>query len=356
MYICPHCGDLTGHKTRPCPTCSSSPKHQAGLRRQPLDWAIEITFGYSTSKYYGDALELARRANRYDQEGTGDEVVHTVRYGPSGIEEAKKLWDVVHRWVSSSMTIDGEEASKKDLTYGGLACYQNYREFGEGREFCFGSKKLKDYGSTWHDLNFLGCKSLGVSAFDRCGFSVQHSDPSWNGLGHFDEDGVWHFDKEQIRDRLEKRIHRHRFCPLLQPDKAYSAVERLPDTVDPNEHPDWFRNDRIPDIPDHAYEAGENRDAVVLRPSGFGRLNPFDLSPEIPYESHAEYYIEENLSVGITGEGVVKDRSLADMLLTPPGEASEDENPETRTRSRRWILGVCVVLVILAGFLLAALL
>jgi hypothetical protein len=356
MYICPHCGDLTDDETRPCPTCNRSPKQQDGCRRAPLDWAITITFGQSPSKYYDEALDLARRANWYKQEGAGEEVIHTVRFGPGEIEEARELWDIIHRWVSSSMAIEGEEISKKDLTYGGLGCYQNYREFGGGREFCFGSKKLKDYGSRWYDLNFLGCKSLGMSAFDRCDQSDQHSGPSWNGLGHFDEDDVWHFDKEQIRDRLEKRIHRYRFCPLLQPGKAYSAVERLTDTVDPDNHPDWFLNGGIPNIPDHAYESDGIWNAVVLRPSGFSRLNPFDLSPEIPYESHAEYYIEKNLSVGIKDGEVVKDRGFADILLTPPGEAGEHENPETQIRSRRWMLGVFVVLVMLAGFLLAALL
>ena len=324
-YLCLSCGDLLYSDAMDCPTCGSV-LDQTDRGAQELTWQIDIRFDYSTSKYYPEAVRLLERADAYTTEGEERDAHHHALYEADNVERAVELWDVIKGWTSSTMQIDGLEATKKDLVYHGLGCFRKYLESDEGRRYCF--------GQDWHEFNFVGCKRLDMSAFDRGDISADLDlRPSWNNLGTFDEEGTWQFDKERLRQRVDESLETNCHCPLLQASRVREALDRIPNRVSPEKSTEWFRNDHIPGIPDHAYHCSDTLDAVVLRVEGFSAMNPYAYDPPVPYQSHREYYIEENLSTGISMEGKsIKDRKLAEMLLEPP--MSDDESAADNSRAK----------------------
>jgi hypothetical protein len=307
------CGDISSEDEEQCSTCKNK-LHEP--EAEVLDWAIEIQFGYSRSKYYSDAVDLASK-HTHERSGNEGNVVFDVSFSPQELEEAGQLWELVKRWKSSSLIIDGVEASKKDLTYG-LRCFEKYKEADRGRKYCFGE-------GDWSDFNFIGCLKMGAGVFER-GDLFKREDVSseldlqlaWNNFGRFDDTGVWHFDKDGLRQKLRRQFESNRHCPLLRWEDIKRAIEGLPETVDPATDPDWFKNDHIPDIPTSVYgkDSAETEDAVVLTVSGFKKFVPFEYNPSPPHPSHTEGYIEENLSYGISVDGTsFKDRKNAEEYL-----------------------------------------
>jgi hypothetical protein len=159
-YLCPSCGDLLLSEAMDCPTCGFA-LDQTDREAHELTWIIDIRFDYSSSKskYYPKAVGLLERADTYATEGKERDAHHHARYQADNIEPAVELWDIVKGWTSSTLQIDGREATKKDLSYHGLGCFRKYLEADEGRRYCF--------GQNWQALNFVGCKRLDMSAFDR---------------------------------------------------------------------------------------------------------------------------------------------------------------------------------------------
>jgi hypothetical protein len=296
-YLCPSCGDLLLSEAMDCPTCGFA-LDQTDREAHELTWIIDIRFDYSSSKskYYPKAVGLLERADTYATEGKERDAHHHARYQADNIEPAVELWDIVKGWTSSTLQIDGREATKKDLAYHGLGCFRKYLKADEGRRYCF--------GQNWHELNFVGCRRLNISAFDR-GDTPNDLElrPSWNNLGNFDEEGVWQFDKERLHQRVDENVETNCHCPLLHASRVREALNRIPHHVDPEKSAEWFRDDHIPGIPDHAYQNEKTQDAVVLKVEGFSAMNPYAFDPPVPHQSHREYYIEENLSVGISMGG-----------------------------------------------------
>jgi len=304
---CKKCEDITSDDVDCCPTCGAELTEDRNA--EPVSWSIRVRFEHSPSKYYATAVQLAEEAPNYVKRGEGENAIHLARYSPGQAPQAAELWEVIKGWASSSLQVDGEEASKRGLIYNGLHCFQKFQESGQRRDYCF--------GTGWFNLNPIGCTRIGISIFAR-GDSPADLDlePAWNNMGRFDDDGVWHFDKEAIRNLLKRRFETNRFCPLLKWEHIEAFLDRLPDTVDPETNPDWFENDHIPGIPDSVYGLEDTQEGVVLKVSGFEKLNPFNYSPTIPHPSHEEAYIEENLSRGIGLDGKsFKDRSLAEDIL-----------------------------------------
>ena len=301
---------------------------------------------------------MLERADTHVTEGKSKSASHHAQYQADNIEPAVELWDIVKGWTSSSLQIDGREASKKDLVYHGLGCFQKYLKSDEDRQYCF--------GQDWHQFNFVGCTRMGMGAFNRGDVPVDLGPEaaSWNNLGSFDEEEVWHFDKKSLRQRTQKRMESNCHCPLLQSAPVREAISRIPDRIDIETSTEWFRNDHIPEIPDHAYHNDDVLDGVVLKVEGFSKLNPYTYQLPAPYPSHREYYIEENLSMAIDG---TKDRSRAEMLLEPPipeeesSPTNEDsvaqpesfDTAEEEIETRR---GALVAVIIGIVFLLAAVL
>jgi len=180
---------------------------------------------------------VAEEANFHAAPSEENEL-HKVVFGPFGLDRAEELWDLVSGWSSSSMHINGEEGTKKDLKYYGIGCFRKMLSSGDGRQYCF--------GTDWPRFNIWGCIRLDMPVTPRGG--------GWLEYGHFDDEGNWHFEKARIWNELEKQIEENAQCPLLDPKKVRATVEGLPDQVDLSESTAWFSNGERPPWLDEVYE------------------------------------------------------------------------------------------------------
>lgn len=226
MPVCDKCEARIPEGANFCPKCAD-PVTEADYEAEPSSRdgvsEISIEFGHSTSSRYEDAVELASRVPSYERSGEGTDVSHRVTLETSDVALATSLWDLVSNWTSSRMEIDGEGASKRDLTYGALGCYQSRQDAYSPTEYC--------YGEGEYNQNIWGCHKLGLPL---AGWR-----DSWFTWGGFDDEGRWHWDRERISHELEKGLHEYRHCPVLNRDAVLAVLESLPDGIDPTTNPRW---------------------------------------------------------------------------------------------------------------------
>lgn len=210
--FCPQCGDSVTEADRPETRIAESTVA-----------SVEIAFGKSSSAQYPRAVEICRKVPSYTEVIEGPALSHRIVLPITEVELLINVWELVGNWKSSRMLIDGQPASKSDLVYGGVGCFRSRQRAFKPEQYCFGEKA--------HDANIWGCKRLGMPV------------PEWGGgwldFGTMDRKGVWHFDKERIRQELEAGLHEHRLCPVLDRTKALETLKKLPDTINPKVDKRW---------------------------------------------------------------------------------------------------------------------
>ena len=210
--LCPHCGDPVTEADHP--SAESVGKTVA---------VVELSFGRSSSPNYGQAMLICHNIPFYTESGEGKQLRHTVLLPITEIELILNLHRLVGGWKSSRMLINGQPAQRSDLVYRSVGCYRSRLKAADRDLYCFG--KEADEANLW------GCKRLGSPALAWGG--------GWLGHGHFDSEGVWHFDKDKIARELKAEIEENRVCPALDPQRVMDTLDRIPDTVDPNSDPNW---------------------------------------------------------------------------------------------------------------------
>lgn len=183
---------------------------------------IRITFGFSTSRSYDTAVEVCNRVPTFTTAGGNRDAEHYLILDATDVEFAIRVWDLVGSWKSSSMTIDGDQASKKDLVYNGLGCFQKQQSSPRPQQYCYGLHE--------HEFNVFGCHRLGMPLVEWA---------RWLQHGKFDEGGVWHFDKARIKQDLEIKLNENRFCPILNRTQVLQTLDKIPDTINPKTDPNW---------------------------------------------------------------------------------------------------------------------
>ncbi len=223
MLICDKCGEHIPVGANFCPRCAD-PVTEADVKAEPevtqAQTSILIRFGQSSSGRHSDAVALAQKVPTYCHAEDGS---HEVTLGGEDVALAASLWELVGGWKTSRMTINGERATKKDLTYGALGCFQKRQQSFRPSQYCF--------GETEFEQNLWGCHRLGMplAAWGQ----------SWLCWGKFDSSGRWHWDRDRLSHELEKGIHEHRYCPALKPDAIRAALKALPDGIHPPSSGDW---------------------------------------------------------------------------------------------------------------------
>jgi len=182
----------------------------------------EITFGYSTSRYYPKAVELCTKLGG-TKTGEGTEEEWTVRLPLEALDEIRELYTLTGNWKGTRMSIDGKPATLKDLSFGPLGCYTHRCQAEDPVKYCYGL-------DSEFEINPWGCRRLKMPLL---GWNVD-----WLGYGHI-EKGVWVFDKDAIARQLEERLYDNRLCPALNVSAARRAMELLPDRIDPRKDPSW---------------------------------------------------------------------------------------------------------------------
>lgn len=263
MLICDKCANQIASDARFCPNCGD-PVTEADLPAQvELSGGsvnIQVSFGYSSSPNYDTAVDLISGNPAYEIEGEGRKTRHSVLIGGVDVQLAIRLWDIVGGWKSSTMHINGEAASKSDLVYKGLGCYRSRQQSIQHDEYC--------YGEHVYEQNIWGCKRMGIS--------IERLTSRWQQeYGRFGKDKKWHFDKAAIEADLRRKLHEHRFCPILRPDHVLGVLEALPGTVDPRTDTRWeYATERNWD----GHKTVEKPVGVRLRRQGASEFAQHDLA------------------------------------------------------------------------------
>jgi len=226
MLKCDKCGSGINAGSRFCPQCGDPVTEADRVTVPQVNGQVanvEIAFGKSASPNYVKAVEICEKLPTYEFTGEGKQVRHTVTLPVTEVDLITNLFDLVGSWKSSQMLIDGHAATKKDLTYGGLGCYQERQKAYKPRQYCFGEKG--------RSVNIWGCKRLDMPI-------TEYGD-DWLGYGTFDNAGAWVFDKARIRHELEKGLKENGACPVLDKRRVLETLEKMPQKVNPKRNPAW---------------------------------------------------------------------------------------------------------------------
>lgn len=226
MYICDKCGTKINQDAKFCPQCgdpvTEADKATTIKHKATIPQAV-IVFGKSTSVNYQKAVSICKNLPSYEVTGEGKHTVHKVSIELTDIELIVNLFDLVGSWKTSQMLIDGEPATKKDLSYYGLGCYRNRQQSFHPEKYC--------YDLDGYRANIWGCHYLNMP--------VEEFSSGWSEMGRFNADGEWIFDKQRIKTALMQAIKSAQPCPALDPERVMTMLSNLPSTVNPRTDPLW---------------------------------------------------------------------------------------------------------------------
>ncbi|MBK6895537.1 MAG: zinc ribbon domain-containing protein [Alphaproteobacteria bacterium] len=210
--FCPQCGDpVTEEDYKSVPILNN----QVALAR--------LVFGYSASSNYLKAVNICKNIPSYETHGDNKHSKHIVTLPVTELELITNLYDLVGTWKSSQLFLNGNLATKKQLTYYGLGCYKNRQQAYNHEEYCFGEHN--------YEKNIWGCKKLNMPSYDWGG--------GWLEYGYLDKSGTWHLDKQKIRHHLNMAIRENDLCPVLNPQRIMKVLDDLPDTINPKKDKNW---------------------------------------------------------------------------------------------------------------------
>lgn len=184
---------------------------------------LKITFGKSSSQNYSYAVELASQYDTYEQIGEGKDIIHSVTFSFEKINDFFELYDLVGRWKSTSIFIDGEKLPPSGMSF--LWCYKEHLRAYNPSEYCHG----KDDAHSHNDNDF-GCRHTGINLYGWYGLS---------GYGEMDKQGNFHVNKDKLKHDIMKNLENYRFCPALNMEKIQKAIDAIPDVINPNKHRSW---------------------------------------------------------------------------------------------------------------------
>lgn len=226
MLVCDKCGASISAGSMFCAQCGD-PVTEADKVSQAVSASgiatVQITFGNSTSVGYAKAVSICEKLPSHEVTGEGKRVQHMVTLPLTEVELVANLFDLVGSWKSSQMFINGQPATKKDLTYYGVGCYRSRQKSYKPEAFCYGERQ--------QEANIWGCKKLGMPIYEWGG--------GWLDYGQFDSNGVWRFDKARIRHELEVALKENELCPVLDRARVLETLDRLPETIDPRTDKNW---------------------------------------------------------------------------------------------------------------------
>lgn len=226
MLICDKCGASITENSRFCAQCGD-PVTEADIVPNAVSATgvvtVQLSFGYSTSPAYSKAVAISEKIPSYEATGEGKQIQHKVVLPLTEVELVANLFDLVGSWKSSQMLINGQPATKKDLSYYGVGCYRARQKAYKPEAYC--------YGQHQYEANIWGCKKLGMPVSEWGG--------GWLDYGQFDSSGVWHIDKARVQHELEVALKENEFCPALNRARVLETLDKLPSTIDPKTDKNW---------------------------------------------------------------------------------------------------------------------
>lgn len=236
LSICTKCGYKNTIDAKFCPECGTSLQiaSKSGLVKKkssqkettiepPPSIGITIEFPVSTSQSYEFAVSTAQKIETYKAFGEGKKTIHRVTIPSTEVESIIGLLEQLSGWRRRTVYVDGEKLPW-DSVFGFKWCYEKKKGSYKPEYYCFGYES--DY-----EINIWGCKQSGLPF-------TEHAE--WFCWGEWlNNKADWKFDKERIRHELEKSLFHCRFCPAIRSELVESALNALPDIVNPTKDRQW---------------------------------------------------------------------------------------------------------------------
>lgn len=187
---------------------------------------LQIKFTKSKSLSYGKAVRIAERFSDYND--------HLVTITSETLERdigyLKPLWDIISRWKSTEVCLDGEPIHKMFDVIWPLCCYQRYKKTVVQQFYC----QVSAYLPGW------GCKHLAAINLHEEKFSLPE-EIKWYQLGHFFTGTIWKIDKAELAKLLKREadLKYLRLCPLYSWEKIQATINWLPNEIDTESDPNW---------------------------------------------------------------------------------------------------------------------
>lgn len=183
----------------------------------------KISFGKSTSSNYNVAVEIASNFQSYKQSGEGKNIKHEVTFGEEEIDLFFELYDLVGRWKSSTIYIDGARILHGQSNF--LWCFRERQNAFDKNEYCFG----KDDNNSYND-NFFGCKYIKVNPLSYSGLK---------GYGEMDRSGTFNINKDKIKHELDIGLKQYGACPAFDYSRTINLYNKIPDKIKPTKSSEW---------------------------------------------------------------------------------------------------------------------
>ena len=240
MLICDKCNAAISEGAKFCPQCGD-PVTEADIANAPIlegsPANVEISFGYSSSANFETAVNICNNLPTHEIIGEGNRATHRVTLPITETELVIRLFELVGSWKSSRMLINGQPATKKDLTYYGVGCYRTRIKAYKPEQYCFGERE--------YEANIWGCKRMNMPISIWGG--------GWLSYGTMSKSGVWTFDKDRIRHELQIAIKENELCPILNRKQILETLDKLPESINPNVDPGWEYTTTYEDTSDGSY-------------------------------------------------------------------------------------------------------
>ena len=252
--------DLILAKTTPRAKCAVAPPP---IEDEPVPkTGITIEFLHSGSQTFEFAIRAASSFPTYRKLGDRKRAMYRVTVPVEEIESLGDLLDYMKGWRNRSVYINGEKLPWNTI-FLYRSCYCRRKASYGPTMYCFG---FDDF----YYLNFFGCLHSGMPF---------HDNADWLTIGKWiSSKGDWEFDKDHIRQQLERNLFHYRFCPALDQGLLEVALDALPARINPDKDKGWaFMTTFDPDRKGlkrqvRMYGCVREETAIGVQPQGYDAL------------------------------------------------------------------------------------
>jgi hypothetical protein len=184
---------------------------------------ITIEFPYSSAQTFPSAFKSAKVFSTFKQYGVDKKAIYRVSFEPNEMNSAIELLDHLKNWRRRTVYLDGEKVTWESV-FSFAECYEKRKSSFKPEFYCFGYEHEYQY-------NIWGC----IQA--RLPFARYSKLFCWGRW--LNKSGDWEFDKERMRQELQKILYSYRFCPAMNHEHIEDALSALPNVVNPNKDKNW---------------------------------------------------------------------------------------------------------------------
>lgn len=269
---CPKCSTDADSKAKFCPNCGAPLSNSA---EEPLKTDFEIPlsghaieFSESTAANFPKALELAKKAPKFETCVRGKKTWYLAHWPEQSFVEVAQLADLLSGIRNRRYYDNGSEVPW-DEVFAFVWCAEQRGAAYKPVEYCFGKDE--------NQINPWGCKQVRFEWTEWA---------RWFSYGQFKKTGLlkstytWVFDKERIRHEVMTNLHHYQRCPHLRIHLVDAVLKSIPDEIEISSSAGWKYSRAYEEVP--------------------GSLKVVEIDNSSGYEYKTEYFADGVRPIGLS--------------------------------------------------------